>query len=168
MSHIVLIVTVGGVRYLADVGFGGMTLTAPLRLRAETEQSTPHETFRLIGSDDEGWRLEVQIGEDWRPVYAFEMNELTAEDFQALNDKVSSGPTFRDHLLAARPLKDRRLALRDGRFRVYFASGEPEERTIASVPELREVLGNAFGIALPGTDRLDPALERILGGAAAD
>lgn len=168
VSHIVLIVTVGGVRYLADVGFGGMTLTAPLRLRAETEQSTPHETFRLIGSDDEGWRLEVQIGEDWRPVYAFEMNELTAEDFQALNDKVSSGPTFRDHLLAARPLKDRRLALSDGRFRVYFASGESEERTIASVPELREVLGNAFGIALPGTDRLDPALERILGGAAAD
>jgi N-hydroxyarylamine O-acetyltransferase len=63
VSHMVLIVDVGGVRYLADVGFGGLTLTAPLRLRAESEQSTPHETFRLSGGDDEGWRLDVQLGD---------------------------------------------------------------------------------------------------------
>lgn len=166
VSHMVLVVDVGGVPYLADVGFGNLTLTAPLRLRAEMEQETPHETFRLLGNDEEGWRLEVRIGEDWRPMYAFDMTELTLEDYQALNDKVSSGPTFHDHLLAARALKDRRLALKDGRFTAYFSSGESEQRTVANVSELREVLTNAFGITLPQSDKLDVALERVLSGTA--
>ena len=167
VSHMVLAVDVGGIAYLADVGFGNLTLTAPIRFRADTEQETPHETFRVVGSDEQGWTLEVRLGETWRPLYSFEMKELTPDDTQSLNDKVSSGPTFRDHLLAARAFKDRRLALKDDRFRAYFNSGESEERTLANVAELRDVLSNAFGINLPGSDRLDPALERLLGGGAA-
>ena len=33
--------------FLADVGFGGLTLTAPLRLEVGPEQATPHEPHRL-------------------------------------------------------------------------------------------------------------------------
>src|SRR5690606_13630560 len=71
VSHLVLTVDVGGVTYLADTGFGGLTLTAPLRLRAEREQETPHETFRLLGGEPE-WRVEAKLGEEWRALYTFE------------------------------------------------------------------------------------------------
>ncbi len=50
-SHLVLTVTIAAATYLVDVGFGGLTLTAPMRLRAEVEQPTPHEVFRLVGGD---------------------------------------------------------------------------------------------------------------------
>ena len=54
--------------YIADVGFGGLTLTAPLRLQADIEQATPHEPFRLIVSW--GQRGIRPAGADWRRVEA--------------------------------------------------------------------------------------------------
>ena len=46
-SHMLLLVDLPEGRYLADVGFGGVTPTAPLTLHADAEQSTPNEVFRL-------------------------------------------------------------------------------------------------------------------------
>src|SRR5579862_8685786 len=43
--------------YIADVGFGGLTLTGPLRLVADVEQATPHETFRLVETRPAGFVL---------------------------------------------------------------------------------------------------------------
>ena len=51
-SHMLLLVDLDGVRHVADVGFGGVTLTAPLRLQVDCEQHTPHERFRLIASGE--------------------------------------------------------------------------------------------------------------------
>lgn len=47
-SHMLLLVELKGTPYLADVGFGILTPTAPLRLEPEIEQATPHEPFRLL------------------------------------------------------------------------------------------------------------------------
>lgn len=40
-THRLSLVTLDGVRYISDVGFGGMVPTAPLMLDTETEQFTP-------------------------------------------------------------------------------------------------------------------------------
>src|SRR5258706_8850024 len=40
-SHMLLRVTLPEGEYIADVGFGGLTLTAPLRLEPDIEQATP-------------------------------------------------------------------------------------------------------------------------------
>src|SRR5690606_17659533 len=58
-THMLLTVDVAGEPYIADVGFGGLTLTAPLRLVPDLEQPTPHETFRVQRRDD-GFVLEVR------------------------------------------------------------------------------------------------------------
>src|SRR4051812_32745388 len=47
-THMLLRIDLAGQPYIADVGFGGLTLTAPLLLEAGIEQPTPHESFRLI------------------------------------------------------------------------------------------------------------------------
>lgn len=160
-GHMVLAVDIGGATYVADVGFGGLTLTAPLRLRAEAEQQTPHEVFRLLDGEA-GWRLEAKIGEEWRVLYAFDLTELGLEDYQAMNDLASSSPGFRDNLIAARAEKGRRLALSNNRFTIYPVGGAAETRLLGSVAEIRETLGGPFGIALPASERLDPALEKVL------
>ncbi|MGH8297343.1 MAG: arylamine N-acetyltransferase family protein, partial [Steroidobacteraceae bacterium] len=49
LTHMALRVTLDGVRWLADVGFGSCVAGAPLRFDAiETEQPTRHEIFRLL------------------------------------------------------------------------------------------------------------------------
>ena len=46
-SHMLLLVDLPEGPHLADVGYGALTPTAPLRLRADLEQATPNEVFRL-------------------------------------------------------------------------------------------------------------------------
>jgi N-hydroxyarylamine O-acetyltransferase len=46
-SHCLLRVRTEAGDYIADVGFGGQTFTAPLALTPGVEQQTPHERFRL-------------------------------------------------------------------------------------------------------------------------
>jgi N-hydroxyarylamine O-acetyltransferase len=46
-THMLLRVDIEGVPYIADVGFGGNTMTGPLRLDDTAEQATPHGPFRL-------------------------------------------------------------------------------------------------------------------------
>jgi N-hydroxyarylamine O-acetyltransferase len=170
LSHMVLAVDIGGAAYLVDVGFGGLTLTAPLRLRRDVEQQTPHEMFRLLGGEP-AWRLEARIGNEpdaaWRVLYAFDLEEKSFDDYQAMNELTSSDSYFRDNLIAARSERGRRLALRNTVLHTHVIGGESERRILASVPEIREALTGVFGIALPQGERLDPALEKILAGAPA-
>jgi len=166
LSHMVMLVDISGTQYLADVGFGIATLTAPLRLKAETEQQTPHETFRLVGGEPQ-WRLEVQIGEEWRPVYSFETTEQSFEDYVRINDFVQSDSNFRDNIIAARSDKGRRVTLRNRELKIRPAGGETERRTLGSTADVREALAGLFGIALPTGEKLDAAIERVLGSATA-
>jgi N-hydroxyarylamine O-acetyltransferase len=160
-SHMVLLVDVNGSSYLADVGFGVATLTAPLRLRADLEQATPHETFRLVGGAPD-WRLQIKLGEEWRSVYSFDLIEQSYEDYVALNDRIAGDTNFRDNIIAARSEKSRRHHLRNARLRTHITGGDTETRILGNVAEMRDVLTGVFGIALPTSDKLDPALERVL------
>src|SRR2546430_1492720 len=44
-THMLLRIDLDGQAHIADVGFGGLTLTAPLRLGLETGEPTPHGLF---------------------------------------------------------------------------------------------------------------------------
>jgi N-hydroxyarylamine O-acetyltransferase len=52
-SHMLLRIDLDETSYVADVGFGGLTLTGPLLLQPDIEQSTPHEPFRLVKAGEE-------------------------------------------------------------------------------------------------------------------
>jgi N-hydroxyarylamine O-acetyltransferase len=161
-THLALIVEISGGQYLVDVGFGGMTPTAPLRLRAEMEQETPHGVFRLMGGGDQDWQLEVRIGEDWTLLYRFNLAEKSFEDVVAMSDMLAADQTFRTTLRGARVEKGRRLALRNARLTTRPNDGPIDTRMIASLEDAKDILSNVFGIVLPANDRLDPALEAAL------
>lgn len=162
-SHLLLLVEVNGQNYIADVGFGGLTLTRPLRLRAGVEQSTPHESFRLTGGDPD-WTLEVRIGEEWLAVYVFNVDEAPQAEIAAINQRLATSPDspFTTQLRVALAPGGRRLKLHNTHFTIQPVDGEKEQRDIAGMEGLRSVLTEQFGITLPGDERLEPALARLL------
>src|SRR5688500_8551508 len=60
-AHLLLRVSLPDGPYLADVGFGGLTLTGALRLQADAPQPTAHEPFRLVQADDATWRMDALV-----------------------------------------------------------------------------------------------------------
>lgn len=166
-THMLLAVDIGGATYIADTGFGGLTLTAPLKLKSETEQVTPHETFRLTGGAPD-WTLEARLGEAWKPLYIFDTTERSAEDYAASNLILSTDSPFTRELRVALSPSGRRLALRNNRFTTHVAGEPSESRLLTSVAEMREVLSGSFGIQLPAADLLDPKLEAILAQAGTE
>jgi N-hydroxyarylamine O-acetyltransferase len=161
-THMLLRVEVGNTTYVADVGFGGLTLTGPLRLEPEVEQSTPHEPFRLL-QDGDDWQMQAKVAGSWKALYHFTLQEQTFPDYEVANWYVSTHPRslFVNNLIAARPDRDRRCALLNNEFVVHFLDGRTERQVLSSVAELRDALEGPFRIALPDTPKLDNALKRL-------
>jgi N-hydroxyarylamine O-acetyltransferase len=168
-THMVLIADLGGVQYLADVGFGGMTLTAPLRLRPDAEQETPHGVFRITGEGPEH-NVEGKFAEDWRPLYRFSTIVEHEIDLEVSNWYAATYPDafLRNTLLVDRPGKNgMRNVLYNGELRTWSADTAKEKRKLTSVAEIKDVLSTTFGIALPAAEQLDPVLERFVPPAGA-
>jgi N-hydroxyarylamine O-acetyltransferase len=166
-GHMLLMVHVDGHPYVADVGFGGLTLTAPLRLQVDVEQSTPHEPFRLLASED-AFVLQAKTGSTWRSLYQFDLQEQFLPDYEVTNWYLSNHPSshFVTGLIAARPDRDRRHALRGVELAVHHLNGATEHRTLTTVGELRAALEGMFGLTLPIGAEIDAALERAIPRAA--
>lgn len=163
-SHQLLRVDLEDGLYIVDVGFGGQTLTAPLRLEPDVEQITPHEAFRLVTAGD-GFEMQCRIGVAWKSLYRFDLQEVFEPDYEILNYYASTHPESRfvKALIAARPAADRRYALANDQFTVHHLGGPTERRVLETVSELRETLESVFLLRLPDAPELDTALARLLG-----
>jgi N-hydroxyarylamine O-acetyltransferase len=150
LTHMVLRVDLGGVPYLADVGFGGLTPTAPLRLNAEEPQATPHETFRVLRSRD-AFMLQAQVESDWGDVYRFTLEQQHPIDYELANWYTSRHPSSRfvQNLVVARPGRDRTRASLFNREFVVRRGAIADKRMIETPEELLEVLANQFGLRFP-------------------
>jgi N-hydroxyarylamine O-acetyltransferase len=167
--HCLLFVEAEGEDYLADVGFGGNVLTAPLSLASRDEQATPHETFRLV-DDDDGEHLvqEAKINGAWTPLYAFDFSHTHPADYEMGNWFTSAHPQsiFVNGLLGARAEAGRRYALRDNQLAVHTLGGSTEKTTLKSSGELRDALTDLFKLRLDQLDGLDPALTALMARSA--
>lgn len=149
LTHMALRVTVGGERWLADVGFGTCIAGAPLRFDAiDAEQPTRHETFRLTRRD--AWTLlEARLPDGWQPVYMLSPEPALDVDYIAANWYTSTHPAsgFRRDLRVALTAPDRRTTLLNNRLTIRHAGGETERRYLGE-PEIAEALVSTFGLRL--------------------
>jgi N-hydroxyarylamine O-acetyltransferase len=162
-THMVLLADLPEGRYLCDVGFGGLTPTAPLRLTPDVEQTTPHETFRVVALADE-FAVEALVRGAWRRLYRFDLQEQQPVDIELLNFYVmghEESPMI-GRLMAARTEPDKRLGLRNGSLSIHHASGASESRELSDPAQLRAVLRDDFAIEVPPGNELDAALARVL------
>lgn len=148
-SHMLVKVVLDGTAYIADVGFGGMTLTCPIRLEAGIEQSTPHEFFRLQYFDGI-YTLEAKIGLTWKVLYSFDLQEQYEADYEVSNWYLSHHPEsqFVNNLIVARPAFDGRHALCNNRYVFYRSDGGMEKKLLKNADEVVAFLWEKFFIQL--------------------
>lgn len=161
-THMVLRVRVEGVDHLVDVGFGGMVPTAPLRLDTEEAQTTPHEPYRLQrrGGD---FLLSAQVGDEWRPLYRFDLQPQAHIDYVLGNWYVSTHPdsSFIGQLRVARTGPGWRKTFNNGSFAVHTMGGATVRRELADADEVMQVLTEEFGLRLPADPRLRERLAAL-------
>ncbi len=155
-----LLVRIGGKDYIADVGFGALTLTAPLQLAIGIEQSTPHEKFRLVDLGGGDLKLEAWVQAEWKTLYRFDLQPAYAPDYDLANYYVATHPAshFRSTLIAGRPFPGGRYALQNNQLSIHKLGGLSEKRTLTSVAEVRGGVGDPV--------RPEPAPDRRAGSCA--
>ena len=161
-THMALKIDVEGQAYLADAGFGGMTLTGPMRFAPEVDQQTPHGRFRLL--EEAGvWTLQTTLGGDWLNVHRFDLQPQQAPDYELPNYFVSTHPSspFVNFLIVSRVAPDGRYALMNREFTFYPRAGGKERRTLDTAADIMAVLGTEIGINLPDLPGLEERLEGL-------
>ena len=140
--------------FLADVGFGNQTPTAPLEFRPLIEQRTPHDVMRLLPVGDE-LTLQAKSGDDWQSIYRLSPHPRLPVDFEVANWFTATHPAspFVSHLIVARPGADAtRHTLFNGRITVRGPEGRVERFTLDREAEFPDALRNRFGVKLTGDD----------------
>ena len=162
-THRLSLVTVDGVRYICDVGFGGMVPSSPLRLDSEAIQATAHEPFRLTVKHG-SYTLWAEVGGEWRGLYVFDLQVQADIDYEIGNWYVSThaGSPFLGQLKVALLAPGKRHTLNNGHYAMHSLDGPSEKRAIASADELLDVLRGTFGLRLPVHQRLRETLDGLV------
>ena len=163
-THQALAVTVPGEtgRYLVDVGFGGQTLSSPIRLELDTVQQTRHEPYRIREHGD-GLVLESEIRDKWEPLYLFSTRPFPMIDRQVGSWYVSTypGSHFVSGLTAALITDDARWNLR-GRNLAIHGKGGSERIRFDTAAQVVETLTERFGIDLTGLGDVEARVNEVL------
>jgi N-hydroxyarylamine O-acetyltransferase len=162
-SHMLLRVDFGADPYIADVGFGGQTLTGPLHLVSDIVQPTPHEPSRLIGQDGE-FVLQMQVSDTWKSLYRFDLQQQFQVDYEAASWYLCNHPqsSFVTNLMAARPRPGARYGLFNNQLTIHPLSGHAEQRRLTGAGEIRAALQTHFGLRVPTGSGIDAALARLI------
>lgn len=157
-THNVVAATVPGVegRYLVDVGFGGQTLSSPIRLEAGPVQQTRHEPYRLLEHRG-GYELQALIRDAWTPLYQFTTVPQPLIDLEVGSWYVSTYPKsiFVVGLSASLITDEARINLR-GRNLAIHRGGETERVRFDTATQVLDALTGRFGIDLDDLgDHLD-------------
>lgn len=166
-THMLVLVRIEGVEFIADVGFGGTTPTGPLRLDHRFAQATPHARYRL-DLQSPYYLLQVEIGGEWRPLYRFDLAVQEPVDHVLGNWYVCTHPasSFPGQLRAALAGPGWRRTLGAGVYSVHRIGEPSERRPLAGVQDVLAVLRDAFGITVPTHPRLHDAIAAWLRGVA--
>ncbi|HVI88162.1 MAG TPA: arylamine N-acetyltransferase [Dongiaceae bacterium] len=160
-SHHILLIDLPQGQYIADIGFGGMTPTAPLRLVVDEAQATPHGPMRFVRRDGDYFLQAQTLGTEgltaWRTLYRFDLHPQQPIDYVVGNHYVSTfeASIFRTSLMAARPVVDGRLTLANNRFTAYCLDGSSAETVLETASSIRALLQESFNLTVPDVAAFD-------------
>jgi N-hydroxyarylamine O-acetyltransferase len=136
--------------WIADVGFGSVTLTSPVRLTPGLAQRTDLGVFRLADASHDALYLEVQARDQtWSRVYRFDLHPVEWIDYETSNWYTSTSPeaVFANNLIVCRVLHETRLALLNDQLTERAADGSiVREQRLACADELAACLHDRFGL----------------------
>jgi N-hydroxyarylamine O-acetyltransferase len=163
-THMVLRIDIGADAWIADVGFGSVTLTAPLRLIPGLAQQTPLGTFRLADASRDALCLEAQAhDESWASVYRFDLQPVEWIDYETSNWYTSTSPDsiFLSNLIVCRVLPESRITLFNDQLNDRAGNGQIiSERQLVSPDDLAACLRERFGLYIGDID-IAAVFERV-------
>jgi N-hydroxyarylamine O-acetyltransferase len=165
-SHMLMRVETAEGTVLADAGFGGLTLTAPVAMTLHDEQQTSHERVRLVPSEDD-FLLQAFVDGAWADVYRFDLAVQLPPDYVQQNWHTATRPNalFANNVIVAMPMPGGRYALFNRTLTWRPVEGDRVRSEVRSKAELREILSELFSIEPSGAE-LERAWE-VSGRAAA-
>jgi N-hydroxyarylamine O-acetyltransferase len=149
-THMALVLTLGGERWLCDLGFGSYGIRAPIPLAAlDVEIEQDGDTFMLSLGDDGFYLLRAKVDGEWTNQYAFDLSPQEWVDFVPANYLNSTHPDaiFVQKTVAVLMTEGGRKILGGDSFKI-IAHGRTEKRTVAP-NELGELLAREFGLTMP-------------------
>ncbi|BBZ11103.1 arylamine N-acetyltransferase [Mycobacterium branderi] len=163
-THQALSVRIPGVDgpFLVDVGFGGQTLSSPIRLTPGPVQQTRHEPYRLRTHGD-GYVLEALVRKTWQPLYIFSTEPRPLIDLLVGSWYVSTYPEshFVTSLTAALVTDDARWNL-NGRHLAIHSKGETERIRFDAAGQVLDALVDRFGIDVSGLGDVEARIAQVL------
>ncbi len=108
--HRMNIVEADGVRYVADVGYGGDCFVLPLEFKTDVEQSDGRNTYRIVEHTSNECQYAVQILKDgqFTNLLGFDDKPAVEGDFEVCSFYTNCNPKsgFKMFLMCARPTLD--------------------------------------------------------------
>jgi len=160
-THVLNLVTIEGVRWLVDVGVGGLSASSAIRLDTSEEQSTPHEPRRVVREGDT-YLIQAKQDKDWKLVCDFTLEAMAAVDREIANWFTCTHPDshFKNRLVVSLMLPNGRVNLLNHELSFRNCQGEITSRLTISTPEqLLQILREHFNLKLPaGTTIKCPGL----------
>ncbi|MEV5432815.1 arylamine N-acetyltransferase [Streptomyces sp. NPDC052701] len=157
-THMALLAEVPGdpQPYLADVGFGAIgSLLEPVPLTAGAEFHDAGRRHRLVHAPHRGplelWVLEAYHGDGWEAQYAFTVEPFEQPDYEVVNWYIGTSPRspFTRSPYVQRVTADSHLLLNGRLLTETRADGTVTERKLTKEEEVRRVLAEDFGLAVP-------------------
>jgi len=148
-EHQVLIVTISGQDWLADVGFGGPGLRLPIPMIPDRTYEQFGDRYRLRSDPDYGWVLQKESESTFIDLYAIRDQLILDDDIEMSNHFTSTWPGsfFRAQRMCAIPKTWGRITLADMEL-TFHQDGRSAGRILPPGPPYMEALAEHFGLVL--------------------
>lgn len=150
-EHAAVIVTIGELEYLTDVGFGEFS-TEPLRIVPDIEQHGREGVFSLHRAEPGSLVAAKKRDGQWVPEYKFSLLGRDLSEFAEMCDFQQYSPEshFTKGKLCSLMTESGRKTLTDAKY-IVTTGGERKETAIDSEGEFYRLLETEFGITRPQT-----------------
>lgn len=147
--HQLLLVEVDKRKWLADVGFGGSGLIAPLPFEDGIVEKHFTESFRLISDEKRGYILQHKRLEEYHSLYSFTLEKSHPSDYLVANYFCSKSPysIFTRKKICTKPTTNGRITLTGKELKIR-QNGEITRTVIEDENEYDRVLKDYFDLTV--------------------
>src|SRR3954469_23311290 len=149
-DHAAILVIIGDMQYLSDVGFGSFA-AEPLVVTPDLEQTDPAGHFMIRKYDDEYFEGAKKESDNWKSEYIFKPLGHDLSEFAGQCDWNQTSPDshFTKGRLCSMMTENGRKTLSDNKF-ILTEGDQRTETPIVSEDEFESILFSQFGITKSG------------------